>query len=31
MEQIPEKSAADLRQWLETKVYSQAAAVKPAA
>jgi pimeloyl-ACP methyl ester carboxylesterase len=29
MEQIPEKSAADLRQWLEAKVYPQAAA-KPA-
>lgn len=30
MEQIPQKSAADLRQWLETKVWPQAA-VKPAA
>jgi pimeloyl-ACP methyl ester carboxylesterase len=30
MEQIPEKSAADLNQWLATKVYPQAAA-KPAA
>jgi len=30
MEQIPEKSAADLRRWLETKVYPQAAP-KPAA
>jgi pimeloyl-ACP methyl ester carboxylesterase len=30
MEQIPEKSAADLNQWLETKVYP-AAPAKPAA